>query len=191
MWIAGVTALAGCNADGDDGGAAFEPAQLPGLVAQPADAPAGMHYDESQSGPAPLGVLSQDVAAAQQQFEQLGFQGGYTAIFVSTDDQPPAGDVIGVGVFAFDDSTAADEALDVHKNVVIPARMTDYEEITANDLGDEAFAFTFAEGPNGGPGTIYAFRARNAVFLVPGSGHQLDRDAVLTLAQTVAARLRQ
>jgi hypothetical protein len=64
------------------------------------------------------------------------------------------------------------------------------EALTAGGLGDQAFGFAFESGPAGGPGAIYVFRVRNAVFLFPGSGEATDRNALLTLARTVAQRAR-
>ena len=122
-------------------------------------------------------------------FDELGYQGGQTAIFVSTDPPPPVGAIIGSGVFIFKDAAAASEALDVHTSVVVPEVLQGYEEIPVENLGDERFAFTFESGPAGSPGAIYEFRIGNAVFLVPGSGESMDRDALFELAHAVASRV--
>jgi hypothetical protein len=81
--------------------------------------------------------------------------------------------VIGSGVFTFDDPASASKALEVHRSVVVPDAMQGYEEIPVANLGDEAFAYTRASGPAGGPGAIYEFRIRNAAFLVPEAGSPL------------------
>ena len=44
-------------------------------------------------------------------FEELGYQGGQTAIFVSTDPPPPVGAIIASGVFIFKDAAAATVAV--------------------------------------------------------------------------------
>jgi hypothetical protein len=185
--VATVVGTTACGGDGDD--ALFSMDQLAELVARAEDAPSSMRYDEDQSGPAPLDLLSQGVGSAQSRFEQLGFLGGQTSVFVSTDDgPPPTGSVVGNGVFLFDDSAAASDALDVQRSVVIPEVMQGHDELPADDLGDEAFGFTFASGPAGGAGAIYAFRIANAVFLVPGSGPSAEPEQLLALARTVADR---
>ena len=185
----GLLWLGSCDDGGDDGGVVFTADQRGDLVAQPQDAPADTAYDEAESGPAPLDLLSQGVASAHSRFEELGFEGGWSSIFVSSDPPPPVGAVIGSGVFIFDDAASASTALEVHRSVVVPDAMQGYEEIPVENLGDEAFAFTFASGPAGGPGAIYVFRIGNAVFLVPGSGQSVDPDALLELARTLAARI--
>jgi hypothetical protein len=188
-----LAALTWTGGGGDDHGGGdplFTTDQLAQLVAQPEDAPPGMRFDEAQSGPAPVDLLSQGVESARSRFEELGFRGGQTSIFVSTDPPPPAGTIIGSGAFIFEDSAAAGEALDIHRSVVIPEVMGGEAEMSAEDLGDEAFGFTFESGPAGGPGAIYEFRIGNAVFLVPGAGPSVDREALLELAHTVAARVR-
>jgi hypothetical protein len=185
--LAMVVGTTACGGDGDD--ALFRTDQLAELVARSEDAPPNMSYDEDQSGPAPVELLSQGVGSAQSRFEQLGFLGGQSAVFVSPNEgPPPAGTVIGSGVFLFEDSSAASEALDVHRSVVIPEVMQGPDELPADDLGDEAFGFTFASGPAGGPGAIYVFRIANAVFLVPGSGPSAEPEQLLALARTVADR---
>jgi hypothetical protein len=186
--VATVVGTTACGGDGDDSTSAFRADQLAELVARSEDAPPNMSYDEDQSGPAPVELLSQGVGSAQSRFEQLGFLGGQSAVFVSPNEGPPAGTVIGSGVFLFEDSSAASEALDVHRSVVIPAVMEGLDELPADDLGDEAFGFTFASGPAGGPGAIHVFRIANAVFLVPGSGPSAEPEQLLELARTVADR---
>ena len=186
----GLVWLGSCGGGSDDGGVVLTADQLGDLVAQPQDASADTDYDEAQSGPAPLDLLSQGVASAHSRLEELGFQAGRSSIFVSSDPPPPDGAVIGSGVFIFDDAASASRALEVHRSVVVPDAMQGYEEIPVENLGDEAFAYTFASGPAGGPGAIYEFRIGNAVFLVPGSGQSVDPDALLELARTLAARIQ-
>ncbi len=91
-------------------------------------------------------------------------------------------------MFVFEDAAAAREALEVHRTVVVPAVLQGFEEISPDGLGEDAFGFAFTSGPAGGPGAIYTYRIGNAVFLVPGSGDDLDRDSLLMLARTVAGR---
>src|SRR5262245_10542356 len=96
---------------GEDDEAQFATDQLSDLVAQRDDAPPGTRYDDAQSGAAPIEVLSQGVVSAQSRFAELGFLGGRTSIFVSSDElPPPAGSIIGSGVFVFENGSAASDA---------------------------------------------------------------------------------
>jgi hypothetical protein len=66
----------GCGDDGADTAPVFTTDQLGELVAQPEDAPSSMVYDDAQSGPAPVDLLSQGVGDAEASFEELGYLGG-------------------------------------------------------------------------------------------------------------------
>jgi hypothetical protein len=178
----------GCGDDGADTAPVFTTDQLGELVAQPEDAPSSMVYDDAQSGPAPVDLLSQGVGDAEASFEELGYLGGQAAIFVPTDSAEQGQAVIANGVFLFDDAASASSALEVHRTEVIPQVMTGAEELAVDGVGDETYGFTFQSGPAGGSGAIYGFRIGNAVFLVPGSGESIDPDVLLELAETVAAR---
>jgi hypothetical protein len=177
----------GCGDDGADAAPVFTTDQLGELVAQPEDAPSGMQYDDAQSGPAPVALLSQGVGDAEASFEELGYLGGQATIFVPTDSEQGQA-VIANGVFLFDDAASASSALEVHRTEVTPQVMTGADELELDGVGEEAYGFTFQSGPAGGPGAIYGFRIGNAVFLVPGSGESIDPDVLLELAETVAAR---
>ncbi len=149
-----------------------------------------MQYDEAQSGPAPVDLLSQGASGANEAFEQLGFLGGQAAIFVPADPAESGQAVIANGVLVFDDGASASSALEVYRTEVIPEVMTGHQELAVDDVGEETYAFTFEGGPAGGPGAILGFRIGNAVFLVPGSGESIDPDVLHQLAETVADRDR-
>ncbi len=180
--------VAGCGEDDADAAPVFTTDQLPELVAQPEDAPSGMQYDDAQSGPAPVDLLSQGASGPTETFEELGFLGGQAAIFVPAGSAEPDQAVIANGVFVFDDEASASSALEVHRTEVIPQVMAGHRELYVDDVGEDAYAFTFDGGPAGGPGAILGFRIGNAVFLVPGSGESIDPDVLHQLAETVAAR---
>jgi hypothetical protein len=162
----------------------FTTDDLSTLVLQPSEAPSGTVYMGLASGPADLDTFSEGVPEAKEKFAELGFQGGYAAVFSSFDQSI----TIGNGALVFKDADGATGAMDVQRSVVIPNATHGSKPLSVSDLGDEAFAFTFDSGPLGKPGAIYFFRVGNAMFLVPGSGAEIKNEDLLAIARKVAAR---
>jgi hypothetical protein len=169
------------------GGKTFTTDQLEALVLQPSEAPSGTTYVGQASGPADLDLFSQGIQEARRRFAELGFEGGYVAVFSSADGSP----TIGSGALVFEDASAALKAVDVQRSVVVPKATTGSKALSVSDLGERAFAFTFASGPLQEPGAIYFFQVGNAIFVVSGSGVSLRAEDLLTVARLVAARAEE
>jgi hypothetical protein len=166
------------------GGKTFTTDQLEALVLQPSEPPLGTTYVGQASGPADLDAFSQGIKEARRRFAELGFEGGYVALFSSVDESV----TIGSGALVFKDDGAARNALEVQRSVVVPNATTGSRALSVSDLGESGFAFTFESGPLQKPGAIYFFRVGNVVFLVSGSGESLRPQDLLTIARKVAAR---
>jgi len=171
-------AAAACGGSGK----AFTAADLPRLLLQPSEAPAGTRYLAAESGPATLEQFP-GVDRSRKAFAALGFEGGYVRVFASADQAV----TIANGAMVFKDADAASRAVEVQRSVVVPSVTIGAKPLSVDQLGDEAFAFSFTLGPAGKPGAIYFFRLGNAMFLVPGGG-AVKPSELQAIARRIAAR---
>jgi hypothetical protein len=185
------------GACGDEPSVAFDGADLPGLVLSREEAPTGLEYLDSASGPVELEAFTMGDDEAYDAFSRIGFENGYVAVFVSPGvsdtplgDLPPAAQTIATGVLNFPDGDAADEALEVQRSIHVPAVLDGVSEVPADGLGDGGFGVTFESDLQGNPGVVYSFRVNNALFLVAGNGTEVDPDELLEVAQSLADRAR-
>jgi hypothetical protein len=186
-----VAAIGACQSDSSTS-RTFEPENIAPLLLQDSEAPDGTEYVADASGPATVSELAQGDAELASGWEDLGFVGGTRAVFSSGADPATAAfAVVGNAGMVFPDAGAADEALELHRSVGVPSLTVGAEEVPIDQIGDEAFAFTFRYGPAPVAGAICAFRVGNAMFMVAGSGPSVTTAMLVAIAQTIAERATQ
>lgn len=176
----------------------IDPADLSDLIPSSAEAPVGTEFYPAPSGPQRIDTLTQNVPTANDEAGGLEFIGGFGSFFVTPGFDPfggggshsPEATLIGTAAFAFADPEDASEALRIHRELVVRAVTSGAVETVVDDLGEEAHSFTFERGVTPLPGAIYAFRVANVVFVVAGSGENLDPTTLLDIARATADRAR-
>ena len=185
---AAVIVLIGSCGGGSDGGEGAGARTLTvdvvaEIILQPSEAPPGMTYDGGNSGMATAEVLTQQVPGAAAQLNRLGFEGSQVSIFTAPDRT-----IVGSAALVFPDAAAADRAMDVQTDVVVPAVATGVRPLAATKVGDESVAVAYESGPTGLPGGSVIFRVRNVMFFMNGSGPSIQPDQLVPLADHIAER---
>jgi hypothetical protein len=160
----------------------FKQAELPTLVLQPSDAPAGMRYTKVESGPKTLldaGIVLDDQVA---QIRGMGFRGIYDATF----DSKTTDVRLASRIWLFAEVDGAERWFEKSRNDSV---LFGFEEISAPLLGEDSWA---ARGNVGALVISYAFRTGNVVVVTSYStqSQELSESAALVAAQKAAARLR-
>jgi len=162
----------------------FSKDELPQIILQPADAPAGMRYTKSQSGAKTLDDLGFVLDADIAEIRSLKVRGVRDAIFDSSNGRSR----LSSRVWLFAQPRGADAWLEKSKN---DATAFALELAESPALGDASWA---ARGTLNGINVLtYAFRSGNVVvvvsMLVPEANEATDATA-LAAAQKAADRLR-
>lgn len=174
----------------------IELGSLSDLVLPAENAPTGTELYGAPSGSLQVDTLTLNVPAANAEVGALEFIGGYGRFFVTPGFDPfgsggaPPPMLIGSVALAFADADDASQALNIHRERVLPVRTSGAVQVDIEDLGEEAHAFTFERAVTAAPGATYAFRVANVVFIVSGSGESLDPNLVHDIARSVADRTR-
>jgi hypothetical protein len=132
-----------CACSGSSTSTVFPASRLPKLVLQPPDAPPGSQLLPDSSGPQDLDKVvaaDKDAAAEKSALQRDGFEGGYSALFVSP-NVPAAGGaslmrLITSAVALFPDAAAAHQAVQVLATTAEQGQ--DITRFDAGSLGDDA-----------------------------------------------------
>jgi hypothetical protein len=176
-------------AGGCQSGRRYTPDEVPQFFLQPQEAPFGTLFRTDQSGSATLSDFAHGDADLAARWGQLGFKGGQVSVFMTSAQPPdPSAITIGNGAMVFESADGAHRALELLRTLGIPRLTSGAHNVGVQNLGEEAFAVTFARGPVALPGAICAFRIANAVFQVAAGGEAVKVADVIAIARTIAKR---
>jgi len=170
----------------------FTPADLPRVVLQADDAPAGTRMVADASGERDLDAFARD-GAERDGLEQDGFVLGYVVLFAPEAWFDPnvhvGSDAVSVQVVAglFEAPEGAASSLRRYLGDLRDRQIESAEDLTVPDLGDEAYGLRGVAPADGSPLLVYLWRVRNLILVVSGSG-PVDESLLAVLGATMSER---
>jgi hypothetical protein len=183
--VASLLLLAGCR-----GEPMFTPADLPRIVLQEDEAPAGTRRS-SLSGASDLDGFARD-ERERDALQKDRFVAGYVAYFPPESyflRQAGSPDDVSfqaiAGLFEAEDGASA--SLRRYVQDLRARQMRDASDVPSVGLGEESFGLFGSAAVDGSPLLIYAWRVRNLVLVLAASG-PVERSDALALARTMDVR---
>ncbi|MFA5890165.1 MAG: hypothetical protein WDA27_04305 [Actinomycetota bacterium] len=177
----------------------FTADQLPGLVLQPFEAPAGTSLDQASSGTKTLDEFAKDDKVKRAELADAGFVTSYFRLFLAPElfdgkdasELSPAGSLATAFALLFKTPDGAEQGLGIVERAVRRDGRNLRERPSAG-LGDASFSLEGTLEPGLPPGYLYAWKLGNAVFgiVAAGAPGAISENSARDLADQMAARAR-
>ena len=190
--VAVALVAAGCGGEGgDETAATFGRDDLPNLVLKRNEAPPTTSFSEPHSGTQRLEQL-EPKKKWREQFEELGFEGGYNAVFLSPSGTAGRRNIVFATAIAtaWRDEDAAHEAFLLLKEEQ-ETEGEDVRELGTATLGDESFGLRGRFNVGAPPTYLFGWRVDNAVLaFAMGGGPGLEEGDAVAWAHRMDNRAR-